>query len=557
MMICRFIYTDGEAKLPVKVTTWDALGYYIYLPAKFIYHNEKELAWFPKIDSIYSLSGGELYQANRQKNGSYVFKYLEGVSLLQTPFFLIAHFIALHSDYPADGFSAPYQYAIAWGCMIYCLLALFLLRKILLRYYQDVTVAFTLILLLCASNFLQYTAIEGGQSHGYIFPLYVFLLYVTIQWHENRKLIWSFLMALIIGVAAISRPTEAVMLFIPLLWHVNTQEEFVEKFRFTYQHPKHIVCLIGGLVLGIFPQLLYWKRVTGSFIYDVGSKWDFLSPHFRVLMGWEKGWFIYTPVTLLFIAGLFLLKKQPFKRAVIIFCLLNIYIIISWHIWRYGGSYSCRALVQSYPVFSLALAGVTESILQKKGKWLISLLSVYLIAVNLFQIRQYNQGILHYDEMNRKYYGAIYLNPHPTPLDMSLLDTEDRLTDETKYEQRKIIQTDSSLDIHDGSILFDDTITHPKINQIWYKINAAINTEKGLWGSYLYANLKTEGSIQETKIRLLNPLTHEKTENHYTFYVKVNPSKAVCRLTLQLKGNPALSGQLNHLTLTELQKENP
>jgi hypothetical protein len=31
-------------------------------------------------------------------------------------------------------------------------------------------------------------------------------------------------------------------------------------------------------------------------------------PHFRVLFGGEKGWFIYTPITILFIVGLFLMR---------------------------------------------------------------------------------------------------------------------------------------------------------------------------------------------------------------------------------------------------------
>jgi hypothetical protein len=48
-------------------------------------------------------------------------------------------------------------------------------------------------------------------------------------------------------------------------------------------------------------------------------------------------------------------------------------------------------------------------------------LCVYLLAVNLFQIKQYNNGILHYDRMNFAYYRAIYLNPNVTDEDRRLM----------------------------------------------------------------------------------------------------------------------------------------
>jgi len=63
----------------------------------------------------------------------------------------------------------------------------------------------------------------------------------------------------------------------------------------------------------------------------------FLNPWFRVLFGPEKGWFLYTPISIMMLAGLFLIKKYPFQKSVITFCLLNIWIIIAWSDWRYWG----------------------------------------------------------------------------------------------------------------------------------------------------------------------------------------------------------------------------
>src|SRR5947207_8981229 len=144
--------------------------------------------------------------------------------------------------------------------------------------------------------------------------------------------------------------------------YTNKRIKKRKKWTFAKKHPLHFFSAIAGGITALLPQLIYWKEVTGSWIYKMGSKWDFLNPHWRVLFGWEKGWFIYTPVTILMVVGLFMLKKAEYKRAVIVFFILNIWIIIAWHDWRFGGSYSCRALTQSLAVMAIPLSALIERI---------------------------------------------------------------------------------------------------------------------------------------------------------------------------------------------------
>ncbi len=554
-MAVRLFYTEAGATGPLKVTTWDALGYYMYLPAKHIYHDEQDLKWFAAIDSTYSLSGGELYQAFKQPDGRYVFKYLKGVSQLQLPFFAVAHWVALHSTYPADGFSLPYQIAVAVACLFYCILALFVLRHILLRYFNDHTTALTLLLLGIATNFIQYVSVDSAQSHGFIFPLYAFMLYTTIQWYQKPRLIWALLVGALIGLATTCRPTEAVMLFIPLLWKRFTAETFQEKWSFIKQHFVHVIFVVSGLLLAVLPQLFYWKRVTGSWVYDVGSKWDFLNPHFRVLVGWEKGWFIYTPVTVLMVAGFFLMKKSVYRTAVITFCLLNIYIIISWHIWRYGASYSCRALMQSYPIFAFPLACFVSISLRSKWKYIAYILFIYLGALNIFQIWQYNQNILHYDDMNFKYYKAIFLDPDPDALDMSLLDT---------YEMPGRLLSDTGQLVCSNAqsriVMYGDTLLQcqfqPALNrgqEVWLKVEARIFAEKELWNSYLKCTLEQD-TVKEVKIRMFHALADTGRLNEYAFFIKIPQTVPSCNINLKLDGNEQFKGTLQQVQMTAFYK---
>ncbi|MCB0810835.1 MAG: hypothetical protein KDB96_16275 [Flavobacteriales bacterium] len=424
----RYDYSSARGWTPIKVTTSDALGYYLYLPGAFIHHDLRHQAWLEKIHARYDVQGERLYQVVTVDDGDpatmdpRVGKYLGGVAILQAPFFFLGHAWAGWSGAPQDGFSSPYQLALSIGAIGYALLALLLLRVVLLRWFPDVTVAATLVLLVLATNAIQYISVDGAQSHAWLFPLYALVLYTTQRWHERPTVLWAALTGATIGLATIGRPTEAIMLFIPLLWGTQDKTSATAKWKLVRDHRSHVLIAIAAGLVAVLPQLVYWQYVTGSWVFDVGSKWDFLTPHLRVLFGWEKGWFIYTPITVLFIAGLFFMKGMPWRRSVLVFTVLNLWIITAWHDWRYGGSYSTRALVQSYPVLALPFAALLQRAFAGRWRWPVAALCTYLLAVNLFQIKQYNDGTILYDGMNGPYYRAIYLKAHPTEADRALLE---------------------------------------------------------------------------------------------------------------------------------------
>lgn len=533
------------------LTNWDGLGYYMYLPSGFIYDDFTELDWYPEMNEKYHLSGGDFYQANKADNGNYVNKYLGGVSIMQMPLFGIAHVIALNSDYPADGFSPPYQYTLAYGALFYCILALFLLRKILLRYYDDLSVSISLILLFLASNLVQYVSVDAGLSHVYIFPLYVLVLYATIKWHEKPTFFWAAAIGLIIGVSTICRPTEAIMLFIPLLWNTQSKEDKKEKWALVRNHKKHIYVAIAFGLIGVLPQLIYWKMTAGTFIHDVGSSWRFLTPFFRVLFGWETGWFIYTPVTIMFIVGFFFMKNMPFRRSVIIFCLLNIWIIISWADWKYGAQYSTRALTQSYPMFALPLTALVHFILQKKWKWFLIPVGGYLLFVNLFQISQYNDGILHTRDNNRLYYSRVYLDNNPTAVDMSFLDTDEALEDQSGYKEKVLYRSAEPTAINEAP--FFETDLNSK-GDTWFRIIATIKTENGFQSSYLACTTGKGKARKKRRVRLFNVYCESWLPNYYEFYYHVPKENQNGHVKFNVESEFGFNGTLENFTVVQFSK---
>lgn len=390
LVVTRFNYFSNNAQNGYNATSWDALGYYMYLPSAFIYDDFKSLNWMQEVDSTYHVTGGEFYQAMQLESGTYTNKYLSGVAILELPGFLVGHFVAKFTDAPTDGFSWPYQYALLWWAILWSLFGFIILRKALLEYFSDFTSTLTLLFLAFTMNLLQYISIDGAMSHAFIFPLYAMLLWFTIQWTKSPNIKWSLLIGLVIGIAVISRPTELIMIFIPLLWRMQTGTKWqVIKSNYWLL----IAAIIGG-IMAVSPQLIYWYHTTGHLVHNVGSKWYFLNPWFRVLIGPEKGWFIYTPIAILMILGFWRMKTYPFKSAVITFCLLNVWIIIAWSDWKYGASYSTRALTHSYPVFALALAAFIHSVESKKmAKWMLVALLIGATALNFYQMKLYNLGI--------------------------------------------------------------------------------------------------------------------------------------------------------------------
>jgi len=552
-VIFRSSYPTEKSGKQLQLTEWDALGYYMYNPSIFIYQDVNHLEWIPEIDSTYQLSGGTFYQASKHENGNYVNKYLGGIAIMQLPFFSAAHLYASISDDPADGFSAPYQVAIAFAALFYCFLGLFVLRLVLLRYFHDGIVALTLLFMALGTNLIQYAAIEGGQSHIYIFPLYALVLWFTLRWHEKPHWKWAALIGATIGLATICRPTELIMLFIPLLWNTHSKESKRAKWQLVRGNMKQVYIAVFFGFIGVLPQLLYWKYTSGSFIYDVGSKWFFFNPWFRVLFGVDNGFFVYTPIVVLFVVGFFFMKKYGFQRSVLVFCLLNMWIIMAWSDWRYGATFSTRAMVQSYPVFALGLAALLACVFESRiWKWITVSFAVFMIGVNFFQITQYNALIINYRDMNWAYYGRIYLNPNPSPLDMSLLDNNDFIYDESDLKKGKT-QKWSNIPLSNaapGKIILC-TSEMPSDKGLWAKVEARIRVKSGFSANYLTA---ISSQKKTSKIRLHNAMTTEGEWNNYAFYVKIPDDRSTKDVQIAIEGHAPFEGEVAHVRLTYFQE---
>ena len=114
---------------------------------------------------------------------------------------------------------------------------------------------------------------------------------------------------------------------------------------------------------------------------------------------------------LLALAGMIRLPRdaRPWAPGMIGFVVVNIWIVLSWHIWWYAGSFGMQALVQSYAVLALPWAWGWEAWTGTTWKRsVIPALACLAAMLNLFQTWQVQEGILKQDRMTRSFYWSTF-----------------------------------------------------------------------------------------------------------------------------------------------------
>ena len=436
----------------LSIISWDVFGYYLYLPAQFIYHDIgiNDFSWLQRILDQYSPTIG-FYQAYMGPEGDYIMKYPIGMAILFSPFFFIAHLFAGPMGFPADGFSLPYQVSVIMGCLFYTIIGIWFLRKILLRYFSDTVTTIVMILLVLGTNYFELTAYDGALVHNSLFTVYTLIIWFTIRWHETPKWRYAILLGFFVGLSALIRPTEIISALIPLIWGIYNKESWKRKLTLVTSQWSQVIAMVVVMIAVGFIQLIYWKIHTGTFIYysyEEGERLKFLAPYIMfVLMSWKKGWLIYTPMMVFPLIGFIFLYKRNLKIfwAVFLFFAINLLIVSSWTTWWYGGSLGQRSMMQSYAIMALPFGAFITWILNKKIwiKITFCFLAIFFIWLNLFQTWQYMTWIIDPSRMTQEYYWAIFGRKTVDPSKRNLLEyvenfNREFLDDGKEYEKRTI-----------------------------------------------------------------------------------------------------------------------
>lgn len=507
-MFWHMLYIRLNERNRTRVIDSDGAGYYAYLPALFIYHDLEfkfcQEGQPSKVD--FSAANHTLFM-NRTAEGKLINKYFIGTAIAELPFFLVAYGTGSWFGYHINGYSFPFQLAIALAAMFYVLLGLDQIRKLLIKKgVSESVVAFLLLLIFLGTNLYHYTGAEPSMSHAYSFcfvALFLNQVYNAIHLQKRRSIAWSIiLLAMIILI----RPVNGVVLFaIPFI--AGSWPALKSAFAFALKNVR--IVSIGTIVAFalLFLQLLIYKLSVGKWLADSysGEHIDLTNAHIHsVLFSWRKGFFVYTPLMIFAVAGFFFLKSHFERFAFLAFWALNVWVISSWQTWMYGGCLGMRPMIDTYAVMAIPLAFFLQSATKKWFKLASLPVLIFVVVLNLIQHYQYNIGILPYDEMTEEKYKKIFLktshlysciydpgtlHSHELPqgsrkLDVrirtydedssSLFETYNGITTEKAFSGTKSVRLDTGQSTCGFRINFKDVIPDSLMTRAWVVVKAKV-----------------------------------------------------------------------------------
>lgn len=403
----------------------DGKGYYAYLPAILIYH-DLNLGFYDSIEHKYYYKNTYYDYRADDEQGHVIDKYFSGTAVLMLPFFLQAHIFTLLADLPADGYSKFYPIAINIAAIFYLVAGLFFLKR-LLRFYtpNESVISFVLIVFAFGTNLFYYAITEPAMSHVYSFFCITALVYYykcfTFTF-SNKHIFYG---ALLLGLIMLIRPANGLVLF-ALPFICNNPKQFAATISIILKNKLQsiIAILIPFAIISI--QFIIYKLATGHFFVDAyrHEHFNWLKPEFvNILFSYKKGLFIYTPVALLSLAGLFHLFKQNRYQlfSFLGFFILLTYVLSSWWCWYYGGSFGLRAYIEFYALFAILMTIALTTISNKIYKNIYNSLIVLAVIICMIQTYQYRYYQIHWSEMTKEKYWDVFLrvdkltSPQPSP----------------------------------------------------------------------------------------------------------------------------------------------
>ena len=409
------------------VLKWDVLSYYSYLPATFI---DKDITLkFVTLENNKKDEGIKYWYIEDAK-GHRILKYSMGMSVLYAPFFFTAHVLAGTLDYQPDGFSDIYEFFIEFSGLFYLLFGLIYLRKLLLKFYSEKIVAFTLLFVFFGTNLLYYSTFDAAMSHAYTFSLFSIFLYYVFDFYEKTNFKNTIVLGICFGLIVLVRPLNIFFIIPLLLFNINTFSDFKSRVTFFLIHYKYVLVFTLLVTLIMLPQLFYYKYVTGNYFVFSYGKESFYFNRFHlwdVLFSFRKGWLIYTPIMLFALYGIWFMKKQSvgiFKISIFILLPIYLYLVSSWWCWWYGGSFSQRSMIDLYPLLALPFSAFLlklQNFNSISKKVFIAILS-FILLLNIFQTVQYKYNIIDYDGMTAKEYVQVFGTLDENKIDTTLLD---------------------------------------------------------------------------------------------------------------------------------------
>jgi len=361
------VKTDEHSRNGAGVIIWsDGVGYYAWLRSALIDHDWR----FENEFSEFNPWRVEDYRPTERTPAGYrPNQWAVGEACVWALPVIVCHaFVSagMIGSWPADGYSLPYQLTVGCTTLVLGLLTLLFMYRICRHFVDAASAASATTLMTLATPLVYYAAIEPSMAHAPAAAcLAVFVWYWLRGFGDVASRRW-FLLGFFLGVAALMRWQLATYAVLPAgewLWLLFRNRSA----RPTIARSTVLVLLsLAGGTTGVFPQLIAWKVVYGSWLVEplpLSHAW--FSPKFWDVLGdTDRALFYWTPITLFATVGL---MAAAFRQAsqqrvqmalMLVGFTIQVYALaaIRGHGVYLGSAYGYRFLTESCVVLAPGLA---------------------------------------------------------------------------------------------------------------------------------------------------------------------------------------------------------
>ena len=386
----------------------DGVGYYAYARALLIQRNLDFAPDYQHANT--SFREGRLDESGQPRSefrtvtGHLENHFTIGPAILWSPFLLVAHagvLIArgLGSDVAADGFSAPYRFAMALGTALYGFLGLFFGFRLAKKFVSERMALFAALAVWGASSLAVYMYFNPSWSHAHsAFLVAVFVSY-WYRTRELRTLFQWFVLGAIAGLMMDVYYANAVLLVLVAAEVALAVRDEAQQGRLSDLSSLLLGCGLFAmtLVIAFLPTLITKRVVYGSSMemgYIPVSEWNWKSPVFlKVLFSANHGLFSWTPLLFLAALGIFFFARKFPRVGVPLLCavLAYYYLIASYPDWAGISSFGNRFFVSLTVLFVLGLAVLLQTVFERFRS---ARLAVFATAALLLCFVAWNLGLM-------------------------------------------------------------------------------------------------------------------------------------------------------------------
>jgi hypothetical protein len=290
-----------------------------------------------------------------------------GPAILWSPFLIGTHagvllYDRLGGQVPADGFSRPYRIAMSIGTGIYGFLALVISFAVARRYFSEFSALLATLGIWFASSLSVYMYFNPSWSHAHSAFMVALFVWFWIRTRPMRSLAQWIALGTIGGLMMDVYYLNLIVLLLPLL---ESLAEYRLSLRGAALEPVgrlliKNVAFAAILFVGFTPTLVTKKLIYGGYLrFGYREAWYWKSPaFFKVAFASDHGLFSWTPILILAVAGLWLLRRHDrvLSAYLLAVFVLYLYAMGCYQNWDGLSSFGNRFFVSLTSIFVLGLA---------------------------------------------------------------------------------------------------------------------------------------------------------------------------------------------------------